>query len=103
MAFIARGSMPCGTPNPPPTRPARALEGLSSYPTRGANVPSNAETFARVNAAVQIGGGLLLATGKLPRLASAALAFSVVPGSLGGHMFWNETDPSARPTNVAPL
>ena len=30
----------------------------------GAKVPSDAETFARVNAAVQVGGGLLLATGK---------------------------------------
>src|SRR6185295_8696609 len=41
-------------------------------------------------------GGLLLASGKLPRLASAALALSVVPGSLGGHTFWNETDPQRK-------
>jgi uncharacterized membrane protein YphA (DoxX/SURF4 family) len=39
---------------------------------------------------------LLLATGKLPRLASAALAISVVPGSLGGHMFWNQDDPGSK-------
>ena len=45
---------------------------------------------------MQIGGGLLLATGKLPRLASAALALSVVPGSLGGHMFWSESDPQRK-------
>jgi hypothetical protein len=51
---------------------------------------------ARVNAAVQIGGGLLLATGKLPRLASAALALTVVPGSLGGHTFWSESDPQRK-------
>jgi hypothetical protein len=49
-----------------------------------------------VNAAVQVGGGLLLATGKLPRLASAALAFTVIPGSVGGHMFWNEADPQRK-------
>ena len=59
-------------------------------------MPSDAETFARVNAAVQVGGGLLLATGKLPRLASAALAFTVIPGSVGGHMFWNESDPERK-------
>ena len=35
-------------------------------------------------------------TGKLPRLASAALALSVVPGSLGGHTFWSETDPQSK-------
>ncbi len=51
------------------------------------------ETAARINAAVQVGGGLLLATGKLPRIASAALAFTVIPGSLGAHLFWNEDDP----------
>jgi uncharacterized membrane protein YphA (DoxX/SURF4 family) len=62
----------------------------------GTNVPSNAETVARVNAAVQIGGGLLLATGKLPRVASAALALTVVPGSLGGHTFWSESDPQRK-------
>ncbi|MDT5326840.1 MAG: hypothetical protein QOF25_3992, partial [Mycobacterium sp.] len=38
----------------------------------------------------------LLATGKLPRFASAALALSVVPGSLGGNTFWAETDPARK-------
>jgi uncharacterized membrane protein YphA (DoxX/SURF4 family) len=59
-------------------------------------VPSNPETAARINAAVQVGGGLLLATGKMPRVASAALAFTVIPGSLGAHLFWNETDPERK-------
>jgi uncharacterized membrane protein YphA (DoxX/SURF4 family) len=62
----------------------------------GGKVPSDPETAARINAAVQVGGGLLLATGKLPRIASAALAFTVIPGSLGAHLFWNEDDPERR-------
>jgi uncharacterized membrane protein YphA (DoxX/SURF4 family)/vacuolar-type H+-ATPase subunit H len=62
----------------------------------GGKVPSNPETAARINAAVQVGGGLLLATGKLPRIASAALAFTVIPGSLGAHLFWNESDPELK-------
>jgi uncharacterized membrane protein YphA (DoxX/SURF4 family) len=62
----------------------------------GDKVPSNPETAARINAAVQVGGGLLLATGKLPRIASAALAFTVIPGSLGAHLFWNESDPELK-------
>ena len=62
----------------------------------GDKVPSNPETAARINAAVQVGGGLLLATGKLPRIASAALAFTVIPGSLGGHLFWTEKDPQRK-------
>ena len=62
----------------------------------GDKVPSNPETAARINAAVQVGGGLLLATGRLPRIASAALAFTVIPGSLGAHLFWNEDDPERK-------
>ena len=62
----------------------------------GDKVPSNPETAARINAAVQVGGGLLLATGKMPRIASAALAFTVIPGSLGGHLFWTESDPERK-------
>ena len=56
------------------------------------NLPADAETFAQINAAIQIGGGVLLAAGKLPRLASAALALTVIPGNLGTHTFWNESD-----------
>jgi uncharacterized membrane protein YphA (DoxX/SURF4 family) len=62
----------------------------------GDKVPSNPETVARINAAVQVSGGLLLATGKLPRIASAALAVTVIPGSLGGHLFWTEKDPERK-------
>jgi uncharacterized membrane protein YphA (DoxX/SURF4 family) len=62
----------------------------------GDKVPSNPETAARITAAVQVSGGLLLATGKLPRIASAALAFTVIPGSLGGHQFWAESDPERK-------
>ncbi|WP_163727988.1 DoxX family protein [Mycobacterium gallinarum] len=96
-AFIARGVDALRSPKPAADAARPTLEGLSKLPDPvGTNVPSNAETVARVNAAVQIGGGLLLASGKLPRLASAALAASVVPGSLGGHTFWNETDPQRK-------
>ncbi|MCV7400914.1 DoxX family membrane protein [Mycobacterium fragae] len=62
----------------------------------GTNVPANPETAARLNAAVQVGGGVLLATGKLPRVASAALALTVIPGSLGAHLFWSESDPERK-------
>jgi len=69
------------------------LEGLQKLPDPvGGGVPTDAETFAKVNAAVQIGGGLLLATGRLPRFASAALAATVIPANLGAHKFWSETD-----------
>lgn len=95
--FISRGVDALRSPKPAADATRHTLEGLSKLPDPvGTNVPSNPETVARVNAAVQIGGGLLLATGKLPRVASAALALSVVPGSLGGHAFWNEVDPQRK-------
>jgi uncharacterized membrane protein YphA (DoxX/SURF4 family)/gas vesicle protein len=62
----------------------------------GSKVPTDPATAARINAAVQVSGGLLLATGRLPRIASAALAFTVIPGSLGAHLFWNESDPELK-------
>lgn len=96
-AFISRGVDALRSPKPAADAARPTLEELSKLPDPvGPNVPDNAETVARVTAAVQIGGGLLLATGKLPRVASAALALSVVPGSLGGHMFWKETDPQRK-------
>lgn len=95
--FISRGVDALRSPKPAADAARPTLEGLSKLPDPvGTNVPTNAETVARINAAVQIGGGLLLATGKLPRLASAALALSVVPGSLGGHTFWSESDPARK-------
>jgi uncharacterized membrane protein YphA (DoxX/SURF4 family) len=96
-AFIGRGVDALRSPKGAADAARPALEGLSKLPDPvGTNVPSNAETVARVNAAVQIGGGLLLAAGKLPRVASTALALSVVPGSLGGHTFWRESDPQRK-------
>ena len=95
--FISRGIDALRSPKPAADAARPTLEGLSKLPDPvGTNVPSNAETVARANAAVQIGGGLLLATGKLPRVASAALALTVVPGSLGGHAFWSESDPQRK-------
>ncbi|MDT5082222.1 MAG: hypothetical protein QOJ80_6859 [Mycobacterium sp.] len=95
--FISRGVEALRSPKPAADAARPTLEGLSKLPGPvGANVPTDAETVARVTAAVQIGAGLLLTTGKLPRLSSTALAFSVVPGSLGAHAFWSQTDPARK-------
>lgn len=52
--------------------------------------------IVRLNGAVQVLGGLALSFGKMPRLASAALAASLVPTTLAGHRYWEESDPKAR-------
>jgi uncharacterized membrane protein YphA (DoxX/SURF4 family) len=95
--FIGQGVDALRSPKPAADAARPTLDGLRKLPDPvGANVPTNAENFARVNGAIQIGGGLLLATGKMPRLASAALACTVIPGGLGGHLFWNEAEPQRK-------
>lgn len=95
--FIGQGIDALRSPKPAADAARPALEGLQKLPDPvSTRVPADAETFAKANAAVQIGGGLLLATGKLPRFASAALACTVIPGNLGAHMFWSEIDPERK-------
>lgn len=59
-------------------------------------VPTDPATLVRIDAAVKLGGGLALATGKMPRLASVALLGSLVPTTLAAHSFWEFDDPSQR-------
>jgi uncharacterized membrane protein YphA (DoxX/SURF4 family) len=95
--FIGQGVETLRNPQAGAEAAQPTVEGLRQLPDPvGPNVPTDPETFARINAAVQISGGLLLATGKVPRIASAVLAFTVIPGSLGGHQFWSETDPTRK-------
>jgi putative oxidoreductase len=56
----------------------------------------DAAMLVRVNGAVQIVGGVLLATGKFRRPAALALIGSIVPTTYAGHRFWEESDPATR-------
>ncbi len=49
-------------------------------------------TVTKAVAGTQIGAGLLLATGRFPRLSALALALTVVPDAATGHAFWAEQD-----------
>jgi putative oxidoreductase len=53
-------------------------------------------TLIRANGAVMVVGGLLLGTGRVPRLASIALAASLIPTTFAGHRFWEVEDPQQR-------
>ncbi|OMC17377.1 DoxX family protein [Mycobacterium sp. SP-6446] len=97
VAFIGQGVESLLNPKSAAEAAAPAVDGLQSLPDPvGSKIPSDPQTFAQITAAVQIGGGLLLATGKLPRVASAALALTVLPANLGTHMFWTENDPQRK-------
>jgi uncharacterized membrane protein YphA (DoxX/SURF4 family) len=97
VAFIGQGVNSLLHPKSAAEAAAPAADGLQALPDSvSGNIPSDPETVAQITAAVQIGGGLLLATGKLPRIASAALAVTVLPANLGAHSFWNESEPAAK-------
>jgi uncharacterized membrane protein YphA (DoxX/SURF4 family) len=59
-------------------------------------VPNDPELLIRANGAAMLGGGALLASGNLPRLAALVLAGTLVPTTYVGHQFWAETDPAAK-------
>ena len=59
-------------------------------------LPEDTESLVRINGAAQVAAGLMLATGRFPRLSSAVLAGSLVPTTLAGHRFWEEQDETRR-------
>jgi uncharacterized membrane protein YphA (DoxX/SURF4 family) len=59
-------------------------------------LPDDDELVVRGNAAAQVLGGVLLATGRAPRLSALVLAASLVPTTLAGHSYWAIEDPAAR-------
>ena len=59
-------------------------------------LPDSPERMARIVGGVQLGAGLMLATGRLPRIAATVLALASVPTAIGDRPFWAESDPLAR-------
>ena len=51
-------------------------------------VPAKTEDAVRLNGAVQMVAGMLLALGRFPRLSALALAATLVPTTAAGHRFW---------------
>ncbi|QRP51319.1 DoxX family protein [Amycolatopsis sp. FDAARGOS 1241] len=59
-------------------------------------VPRDPATLVRLDAAVKIGAGLALASGKAPRLASLALLGTLLPTTAAAHRYWDIKDPAER-------
>ena len=59
-------------------------------------VPDQVEQAVRLNGAVQLVAGSLLAIGRFPRLSAAALAASLIPTTYAGHRFWESNDKQER-------
>lgn len=89
-----------------------AVLGYDAFRAPGARVQQAEETLAllrrvlplpaddvivvRGNGAIQAISGLLLASGRCPRLAALAIAGSLIPTTVAGHAFWKVEDPAAR-------
>ena len=56
------------------------------------------ELLVRANGATMTAAGLALALGRWPRQAAAVLASVLVPTTIVGHPFWEETTPQGRTT-----
>lgn len=70
---------------------------LDAAPAAVANaIPTDARTLVRISSVLQIGGGIMLVTGKAPRTASALLATTLVPTTILDGAFWSEPDPVRR-------
>ena len=72
------------------------LEPMVDQATSPAPVHLDQRQLVILNGVIHVVGGAMLATGKLPRLAALALAATLVPTTIGGHRFWEESDPTAR-------
>lgn len=64
--------------------------------SNGIPLPEDPATLVRINGAVQVGAAAMLATNRMPRLSASVLAVTLVPTTLAGHPFWEESDPAAR-------
>jgi uncharacterized membrane protein YphA (DoxX/SURF4 family) len=59
-------------------------------------LPQDPQQLVRINSAVQVGAGSLLALGRFPRSAALALAATLLPTTLAGHPYWTIKDPEER-------
>ncbi len=90
--FVSSGVAGLRDPAPLAERAKKVTDQIATM----TDLPLDATSQVRLNATVQVVGGLLLASSKLPRLAALALAASLVPTTLAGHPFWEHEDPAER-------
>src|SRR5690625_4990999 len=79
----------------PETRVVQAAPAVEKV-SQPLGVTINAKTAVRVNGAVMAVGGLMLAAGKMPRVAATTLSTSRLATTMVGHPFWRRRDPEDR-------
>ncbi|HET8602213.1 MAG TPA: DoxX family protein [Segeticoccus sp.] len=79
-----------------PNTKAPAVEDLLKKASEQLGLPDDPELLVRVNGALMVGAGTMLAMGKMPRTSALVLAGTLVPTTLGAHRFWEIDDPQKR-------
>jgi uncharacterized membrane protein YphA (DoxX/SURF4 family) len=92
--FVMGGWEAFRNPHPRAQRAAPVITKLIE--TLPVPLPKDPVDVVRLDAAIKMGAGLALSTGRLPRLSALVLAGSLVPTTVGGHPFWREQDKTAR-------
>src|SRR5947208_17090896 len=70
-----------------PASKEHLAEGVAPKIAEPLGLPTDPVKLVRINGAVQVTAGTLLAFGKLPRLSATALALSLLPTTWAGHRF----------------
>jgi putative oxidoreductase len=92
--FIKGGVDTLLNPEPRVQKATPLLE--KAAPSLPDQVPTEPHQLVKIDAGVKIGAGVLLAVNKFPRLASLALAGTLVPTTVAGHPFWEKSDPAEK-------
>ena len=101
--FVAAGIDALRHPGPRSQQAAQLLGKVPDQVPGAQSAAKDPDLFVRVNGAALLGGGVLLATGRMPRLASTVLAASIIPTTAIDHAFWDETDPDLKAAVAQPL
>jgi putative oxidoreductase len=102
MIFVVQGANSIRNPEPlvPKAQPVtdRLVPMVKKVapPQVGDRIPETTVNLVRLNGAVQVLGGLALATGKGRRLGATVLATTLLPVTVAGHPFWQVKDKEAR-------
>jgi uncharacterized membrane protein YphA (DoxX/SURF4 family) len=100
--FIVQGAKAVWNPEPlvPRAKPVadRMVPLLKKVapPQVGDRIPESTKSLVRMNGAIQVLGGVALASGSGRRLGASALAATMVPTTLAGHRFWEKDNPEDR-------